>query len=167
MDLPRHSTGMIVAFKPDKFDLSVQPMAGDHETQLELYNQNGDITICIIIRRGHNKVFFNDHADKSLLDGWGQERSVDLDPIDLDKWRSGVTISVHDCSTRYQILFNLTTVYNFEKRFLEPAIKVAYREKRPVFNDRCPSQLANPLKLLCYRLSDLPLTEQQAIEAGR
>ena len=53
----------------------------------------------------------------------GKAESVKLCRVDLDRWqRSGVTISVHNCSTdseeRYQILFDLTVVCYFDKRHL-------------------------------------------------
>jgi len=128
--LQRFVPGKLIAFKSDAFDLRGLL---DHATNLDLYNDHNDILLRITIRRGHNKVFFNDRANKSLVDGWGQEQSVDLNPVDISRWRRfGVTISVHDCSTqsseRYQILFDLSTVYIFDKRFLGPAIKVVYQQ---------------------------------------
>ena len=61
----------------------------------------------------------------------GKAESVKLCQVDLDRWqRSGVTISVHDCSTpskeRYRILFDSTTIYHIDKRFPGPAVKVNY-----------------------------------------
>ena len=171
MELPLDLTsGKIIAFKSTKFDLSGSI---EHETHLELYNQNNDILLRIGIRRGYNKVFFNDRADKTLLDGWGSERSVDLNPMDVDTWReSGVTISVHDCSTHssegYQILFNLTTVFNFDKRFLGPAVKVVYRQELSDYAELWYNpQMSDPLKFFSYKLDDLPLEERKAIESGR
>jgi len=163
--------GGIVAFKSKIFDLSGP---GWEATHLKLYNQNGEITLRISIRGG--QAHFNDRAAKSLLDGWGEEQSVDLDPVDVDRWkRSGVTISVHDCSThsseRYQILFNLTTMLNFNKRFPGPATKVVYRTtlggvKWPIHLS-WSSHLSHILKVLSYNLNDLPLEEKNAIESGR
>ena len=129
------SSGMIIALKSAKFDLTVPPdndwVSVSPRMDLDLWNVNNDIILCITILRGKNKVFFNDRADKSLLDGWGQEKSVELSPVDVDRWqRSGVTISVHDCSTsskeQYQILFDLTTMCHFDKRFPGPPIKIEY-----------------------------------------
>jgi len=171
MELPldRSTSGKIIAFKSTKFDLSGSI---EHETHLELYNQDNDILLRITIRRGRNKVFFNDRADKTLLDGWGSEKSVDLNPMDVNTWRSGVTISVHDCSShspeRYQILFNLTTVFNFDKRFLGPAIKVVYRQELSDYAELWYNpQMSDPLKFFSYKLDDLPLEERKAIESGR
>ena len=97
--------GRIVALKSAKFDLTV-PHDNDWASvnprlDLDLCNIDNDIIFRITILRGTNKVFFNDYANQSLLDSWGQEKSVELCQVDVDKWqRSGVTISVHNCSTR-------------------------------------------------------------------
>jgi len=88
MELPLNlaSGSDIIAFKSNKLDLSGSL---EHETHLELYSQHNDILLRIKIRKGCNKVFFNDRADETLLDGWGSERSVDLNPMDVETWRSG------------------------------------------------------------------------------
>jgi hypothetical protein len=172
LPLLKFSAGMIIAFKSTRFDLHLQlaPTVGATRsaTHLDLFNIKNDIILRITIRNGQNKVFFNDRADKSLLDGWGQEQSVDLSPVDVERWkRSGVTISVHDPSPRtrskerYQILFDLTTVFYFDKRFPEPAIKMGYSVVTEYH------QLSDPLKVFCYELDDLPLAERQAIESGK
>jgi hypothetical protein len=168
MELPLDLTsGEIIAFKSTKFDLSGSI---EHETHLELYNQDNDILLRIRIRRGCNKVFFNDRADKTLLDGWGSEKSVDLNPMDVATWHSGITISVHhySASEQYQILFNLTTVYTFDKRFLGPAVKVLYRQELSDYAELWYNpQMSDPLKFFSYKLDDLPLEERKAIESGR
>ena len=172
VDLPVNlSAGMIIAFKSRRFDLTTTGGGLKRGSQaiLNLYNESNDIVLCISIRRGKNKVFFNDFARKSLVDGWGQEQSVDLSPTDIEKWqRSGVTISVHDCSTgfeqRYQIMFDLTTMCYFDKQFPGPAIKVLYRES-PVDTSR--PHLSDPMKVVVHLLKDLPPKERQAIVSGR
>ena len=156
------SAGMIVAFKSDKLDLIGIHRGEDDDHSLEFFNKDDNMTLCIIFRRGHDKVFFNDMDHQQLyLEVWGVEQSVRLDPADLDKWRSGVTISVHDCSTRsseqYQILFDLTTVLNFRKKFLGPATYVVYRGGDP------PLPLSDTLRVSSYKLDDLPLAERQAM----
>ena len=171
------SAGKIIAFKSTRFDLHLLPhpttnlratAARSSATHLDLYNIKNDIILRITIRFGQNKVFFNDRADKSLLDGWGQEKSVDLNPVDVERWkRLGVTISVYDPYPRahskeqYQILFDLTTVFYFDKRFPEPAIKMGYSLTAEY------QHLSVPLKFFCYGLDDLPLVERQAIESGK
>jgi hypothetical protein len=180
-DLPlRLVPGRIVALKSAKFDLTV-PSDNDWASvsprmDLDLWNINNDLILRITILRGRNKVFFNDRADKSLLDGWGQEKSVELSQVDVDKWqRSGVTISVHDCSTaskeQYQILFDLTTMCRFDKRFPGPAIMIHYSaQKSPdgTSDSGIPAQgiLSDPLKVLTYKLDDLPPVEKQALNSG-
>ena len=165
------SEGMIVAFKSTAFDLAQLGVfkKGAPETYLDLYNGSDDILLSIMIRRGQNKVFFNDRASKSLVGGWGQVESVDLSAMDVERWKhSGVTISVHDCSTRsqqrYQILFDLVTIYYFDKRFPGPATKVTYSD-RFTKSSRC--QLSDPLKVFFYDLADLAAEERQTIVSGR
>ena len=165
------SEGTIIAFKSTVFDLAkLGIFKGDaQETYLDLYNGSEDILLSIMIRRGQNKVFFNDRAAKSLVDGWGQTKSLDLSPVDVERWRrSGVTISIHDCSTRsvqrYQILFDLITLCYFEKRFPGSATKVIYSDRFAKSN-RC--QLSDPLKVFLYTLDDLAAEERQSIVSGR
>ncbi|KIM47249.1 hypothetical protein M413DRAFT_7794 [Hebeloma cylindrosporum] len=167
------SEGMIIAFKSTVFDLAKTGLfkGGAQETYLDLYNGCGDIVLSIMIRRGENKAFFNDRAAKSLVDGWGQTQSVDLSPEDVERWkRGGVTISVHDCSTRsekrYQILFDLTTICFFAKRFPGAVEKVLY-DDRFAKTSRSQSQLSDSLKVFFYKLEDLAAEERQVIVSGR
>ena len=182
-ELPlRLSPGKIVALKSAKFDLTA-PHDNDWVSvsprmDLDMWNINNDIILRISILKGKNKVFFNDRADKSLLDGWGEEKCVELSQEDVDKWqRSGVTISVHDCSTasneQYQILFDLTTMCHFDKRFPGPPIKIEYSAQRSP-NDTSDSGklvnahgiLSDPLKVLTCNLEDLSLVEKLAVKSG-
>jgi hypothetical protein len=173
------SPGRIVTLKSAKLDLTV-PRDNDWASvsprmDLDLCNIDNDIILRITILRGTNRVFFNDRADKSLLDGWGQEKSVELSQVDVDRWRrSGVTISIHDCSIpfkeRYQILFDLITMYHFDKRFPGPPIKIEYSAQRSP-HDTSDSRIAhgilsNPLKVLTCNRDDLPLVEKQALKSG-
>ena len=168
LPLLKYSAEMIIAFKSTRFDLHLSPpntTTRSSATHLVLYNVKNDIILRITIRNGQNKVFFNDRADKSLLDGWGQEQSADLSPVDVQRWkRSGVTISVHYPCPRtrfkYQILFDLTTVFYFAKRFPEPVTKIGY-------SVTTQSHLSDPLKVFCYEIDDLPLVERQAIKSGK
>ena len=99
------SPGMIIALKSAKLDLTLVPRVDEwvpviHRMDLDLCNIDNDIILRITFFRGTKKVIFNDCADESLLDGWEKAESVKLCQVDLDRWqRSGVTISVHDCST--------------------------------------------------------------------
>jgi hypothetical protein len=170
------SEGTIIAFKSTIFDLAKLGVfkGGAQETCLYLYNGSGDILLSIMIRRGQNKVFFNDRASKSLVDGWGQTRSVDLSPVDVERWkRSGVTISIYDCSTRseqrYQILFDLITICYFVKRFPGSAKKVIYSDRFALksVGHRSRCQLSDPLKVVFYKLEDLGTEERQSIVSAR
>ena len=181
LPLRNFSAGTIIAFKSTRFDLNYhRPTPFNSRlstattppppttTHLDLYSAKNDIVLRITFRDGQNKVFFNDCADKTLLNGWGKEQSVDLNSVDIEKWRrSGVTISVHyplphyRSKEQYQILFDLTTVFYFHTRFPEPAIKMGYSIATQ------SHQLSDPLKVFCYQLADLPLVERQAIESGK
>ena len=181
LPLDGFSPGMIIALKSAKLDLTV-PSDNDQVSvsprmDLDLRNIDNDIILRITILRGINKVFFNDHANKSLLDGWGQEQSVELSQVDVDRWRrSGVTISVHDCSThskeQYQILFDLTTMCFFDKRFPGSPITIKYSVQRSpdgTSDSGIPAHgvLSDPLKVFTYNVDDLPLVEKQAVKSGR
>ena len=155
--------GMVIAFKANQLDIAGN--LGAKETRLDLYNNNGDIVLRMTIRRGQNKIFFNDRAHQSVVDGWGQEKSVDLSPVDIERWHcSGITISVHNCSKQYQILFDLTTVFYFATRFPGPSITIKYSAISSLLN--IVPQLSHPLKVVSYQLNTLPFIERQAITSG-
>jgi len=174
------SPGMIIALKSAKLDLTVPSdnnwVSLSPRMDLDLCNIDNDIVLRITIIRGTNMVFFNDHANKNLLGGWGQEKSMELSQEDVDRWqRSGVTISVHNCSNpskeQYQILFDLTTIYHFDKRLPGPAIKINYYAQRSpddTSNSGIPTHgiLSEPLKVFTYKIDDLPLVEQRAVKSG-
>jgi hypothetical protein len=170
--------GMVIALKSTQFKWrdSFSSFLGSAERtprmDLDLCNIKDDIILRITFLKGQNKVFFNDRAHKSLLDGWGEEKSVKLSRGDVDRWeRSGVTISVHDCSTpskeQYQILFDITTVYYFEKRFPGRPIMIRYSpDLTDSTGEPSPSILSDPLEMITYNLDDLPPMEKQAIRSG-
>jgi len=79
------SPGIILALKSAKFDFTV-PSDNDWvsvspKMHLDIRNIHNDIILRITILRGTNEVFFNDCADKTLLDGWGKEQSVELSQV--------------------------------------------------------------------------------------
>lgn len=158
---------MIIVLKSTQFNLEDLQDGMVHATHLDLYNRHNDIVLRITIRRGQNKVFFNDRADKSLSDGWGQEQSLDLNLADVDRWkRSGVKISIQDRSTpsekQFQVFFDLTAVYSFKKRFPGSATKLVYSSTAKFYRP----QLSTPLEVFFYEPNDLPLVERQAVESG-
>jgi len=175
------SAGMIIAFKSAKLDLTPVPRVSVdewvpviHKTDLDLCNIDHDIILRITFFRGSKRVFFNDRANESLSDGWGQEKSVELSQEDLDRWqRSGVTISVHDCSIpskeQYRILFDSTTIHYIDKHFPGPATKVTYSAEQLLYTSITgrPSRgiLSDPLKIFTYNLDDLLLVDKQAVES--
>jgi hypothetical protein len=169
------SAGMVIAFQSRRFDLTTTgafklfQSKGKAQATLDLYNTNNDIILRVKFRRGKKKFYLNDFARTSLADGWGPERRVDLSPAYIEKWkRSGVTISVHDCSThskqQYQILFDLTTVGYFDKQFPGPAIKAIYQE---ALEDTSLPLLSDPLNVTTYLLNDLSQNERKAVVYGR
>lgn len=180
LPLDSFSPGMIIALKSAKFNL-MMPSDNDWASvsprmDLNLWNINNDLILHIMIVRGQNKVFFNDCTDKSLLDSWGQKQSVELSQEDIDRWQhSGVTISVHNCSTpskeHYQILFDLTTMCHFNKHFPGPLIMIQYSAWQSPDDTGNLGKLAhgilsNPLKVFTYNVDNLSLMEKQAVKSG-
>jgi hypothetical protein len=139
--------GMVLVLKSNKFNLT-PVIEGVLLSRIPLYNSMGDILLEIVFRKGRNMIFVNDRASKAIGKGWGKPKIVDLGPGDVDKWwRSGITISVHHRSTasgfgRYQILFGLTTICYFDKRFPGGATQVKY--------------LSNKLHISCNRYRHFP-----------
>ena len=99
------SSGSMVAFKSTLFNL--REGSARQWSCLGLFSKNGDIILWIIFKKGQKKKFLNDCRSKSLLDGWGKERSADLD-VNVLRYQ-GTTIAVYNFLadfriTRYQIL---------------------------------------------------------------
>ena len=78
---------MILVLKSTQFPFAMSPEAmpvlKPKPIHLDLYNQNGDILLCItfdpgMLGRSH-KIICNDRAHKSLGDGWGEVQKVDVD----------------------------------------------------------------------------------------
>ena len=79
------SPGMIIALKSAKLDLTLVPHVDEwvpviHRMDLDLCNIDNVIILRITFFRGTKKVFFNDCADESLLDGWGKGRECKVVP---------------------------------------------------------------------------------------
>jgi hypothetical protein len=70
---------------------------------------------------------------------------------------------VHDCGTQYQVLFNLTTVHYFHKRFPTTSAvkKVTYLQESRA------ATLSRSLKVSVYKLTFLSAEEKLAIKTGR
>ena len=119
--------GSILALEPTPL---AKPPA-NFEFALELYNRNGDTLLSILFST--QWIVFNDRACRSLGDGWGEPRKVDITQVDL-KGRSliAVKVSIHHYLTddtdfgRYQILFNGITITHFEKIFPGSATEISY-----------------------------------------
>ena len=159
------SSGSIVAFKSALFN--ADGLASPQSSYLDLYNEKGDIILRIRFRTGESKIFCTDYISETVLDGWGEERSFDLDVNQLLSQRWGATISVYNFLTdsrltRYQILVNLTTVCYFDSRAPGPVTQIGYWEYKGTSNPI----LSDPLKVMCCAMLDLPPEEQRAIQAG-
>lgn len=154
--------GMVIAFKSEHFDLTSSSDLGS--TKLQLWNEDNDIVLQILIQRRPNMVLFMLNACRqlSLLDGWGKAEEI---RNVASSWSptSNFTISVHDCGDQYQVLFNLTTVHYFHKRFsiTSTATKVTYLQESGA------GTLSQSLKVSVYKVTSLPSEEKLAIQTGR
>jgi len=150
--------GMVLTFKSDYLDLTPSDLGS---TRLQLWNKDKDVVLQILIQRRPSRVLFNAGTQLSPLDGWG--RAEEITNITNSWPTSNFAISVHDCGTQYQVLFNLTTVYYFHKRFstTSTVTKVTYLQESRA------ETLHRSLKVSVYNLAALPAKEKQAIETGR
>lgn len=166
------STGMVVAFNSAQHDLTLcskgisaaNPKGHPIATDIRLLNKTADVVLQISIRRAQNAVVFNAQARESLLDGWGQPESIPLNIVNPSPLTSGLTISVCDRGDKYQILFNLTTVHYFAKRFLGPATSVEYLDKS--FGNSTPT-LSEELTVDVRKIDTLPAHERGPIDSGK
>jgi len=152
--------GMVLAFKSQRLDLT--PSDKVEPTGLQLWNKANEVVLQILISRRRNAVIFNARATVSLLDGWGETEKISNI---ASSWKSTskFTISVCDCGDQYQILFNLTPVYYFEKRFSinSSAVKASYRQ------ESLAATLSQSLKVFVYDWNSLPASEKLAIQSTR
>jgi hypothetical protein len=123
LDFP---SGTILALEPT----TVSKAPASFEFSLSLENDKDDILLMMWFFTGFIRV--NDRASRSLGDGWGEPRKVDITQVDL-KGRSllAVKVSIHhyridSAFERYQILFDGITITHFEKRFPGPATQIVY-----------------------------------------
>ena len=166
------SPGMVIAFNSTQHDLSLcskgvsaaNPKGYPIATNILLLNKTGDVVLQISIRRARNAVLFNAQAKESLLDGWGQSESIPLSMVNPSPLTSGLTISVCDRGDKYQILFNLSTVHYFAKRFPGPATSVVYLDKS---NGKPTLTLSDSLTVHVRKIDTLPAHERGPIESGK
>ena len=90
-------------------------------------------------------------------------------------WNKSVPHGFHvECGGMVKYcLFDLTTIYRFDKRFPGPAIMIQYFARRSPDDTSDSGKsvnahgiLSDPLKVLTYNLEDLPLVEKQAVKSG-
>lgn len=153
--------GMVIAFKSEHLDLTPSDLG---PTKLQLWNENNDIVLQILIQRRPNMVPFMLNACRQMspVDGWGEAEEI---RNVASSWSpaANFTISVHDRGDQYQVLFNLTTVHYFHKRFSmsSTATKVTYLQE---YGARTLSRL---LKASVFKVASLPSKEKLAIQTGR
>jgi len=163
---------MLIAFHSAQQDLALcsqgastaNPKGYPIETNIRLYNDKGDVILEISIRRAQNAVVFNAQAKESVLDGWGQPESIPLSMFNPSPSTSGLTILVCDRGDKYQILFNLSTVHYFVKRFRGPATSVEYLDKS---HGKPTSTLSQTLTVNVQRIDALPAHERRPIDSGK
>lgn len=164
--------GMVVAFHAAQHNLAPCPRGPSTdnpkgypiETDIHLLNKIGDVVLKISIRRAQNAVLFNAQAKESLLDGWGRPESIPLNIVNPSPPTSGLTISVCDRGDKYQILFNLSTVHYFAKRFPGPATLVFYDDKSC---GKPTPTLWNTLTVHFRTIGLLPGHQKGPIESGQ
>ena len=156
------SKGMVLAFKSRRLDLTPPKYEWMDPTRLQLWNKAGEIVLQISIFCKQNEVSFNSRTLVSLLDGWGDRETIRNIPTSFQS-TSRFTISVHDCGDEYQILFNLTAVHFFQKRFSvnSRVTKVTYRQGSTSATTLSPS-----LQVLLYDPDSLPTREKAALRLG-
>ena len=151
--------GNILALKPTPL---AKPPAS-FEFALGLHNEKGDILLGIKFSPG--SILFNDHALRSLGDGFGEEHKVNMTHMDL-KGRSllQVKVSIHHYLTdsgfgRYQIVLDGITIAHFDQRIPGSATVMSYwvgtRGGPPSWN------------VDVYRIDDLLPEERLALGPGR
>jgi len=155
--------GMVLAFKSQRLDLT--PSDKVDPTRLQLWNKANEVVLQILISRRQDAVSFNARTPVSLLDGWGETEKISNI---ASSWKSTskFTISVYDCGDKYQILFNLTPVHYFQKRFSinSSAVKASYRQG---WDDNLAATLSQSLKVFLYDWNSLPTSEKLAIQSTR
>lgn len=156
--------GMVLAFKSRRLDLTAPKYESMDPTRLQLWNKAGEIILQISIYTKRNEVSFNSRTLVSLLDGWGERETIHNVATSFQS-PSRFTISVHDCGDKYQIIFNLTTVHFFQKRFSinSKATKVAYRQGSDYHS---ATTLSPSLQVSVYNSDSLPNWEKKAIQLG-
>jgi len=140
------------------------PSTEDDHTDISLYNSVNELILHISIRRQQGVIGFNSHASRTLHHGWGPAEVVKLEGYSADISRSD-RILVYDLGDRFQIIFGLTTVHYFVKRFSNGTPTKA----RYSASAQDPSDgnllLSRVIFLSVFNLSDLPLYEKEIIEA--
>ena len=139
-EIPDYNSGKIVCLKSDSLmnlyppsrtnRLSLRqnnpPPADDDLTDISLYNSRDELILHMSIRRQQGAIIFNTRASRIVNHGWGPEEVVKLEGYKADISRSD-RILVYDLGDRFQIIFGLTTIHYFVKRFSNGTpVKISY-----------------------------------------
>jgi hypothetical protein len=160
----KFTSGTILVLKPGASGR--QPHQFDMAFALSLFNATGDILLHILVFQ--TRITFQDHANRSLGNGWGKEQTVDMNYNSLVGF--GDTVSIHHYLTdskfgRYQILVNGITVCHFDKRLPGPATQISYKDDTSDWEDHRwgPSYW----NVGVYQIGDLLPEDRRALVPGR
>ncbi|KIM47275.1 hypothetical protein M413DRAFT_423029 [Hebeloma cylindrosporum] len=178
-EIPDYDTGKIVCFKSDRimnldpppskmkkslFTKRTNPLAIDVDhTDIGLYNSVDELILLISIRRQEGVLAFNSRASRNLHHGWGPEETVKIAEYRGEISRSD-RILVYDLGEKFQVIFGLTTVYYFAKRFKDGTPKKASYKSTVADENPINFLLSRDIFISVFNLSDLPAYEKEIIE---
>jgi len=179
-DIPDYDSGKIVCLKSDslmnlnppskpssKLPFSKRPNpppADDDRTDISLYSSRDELILHMSIRRLQGVIIFNTRASRAVHHGWGPEEVVQLEGYRSEISRSE-RILVYDLGDRFQIIFGLTTIYYFIKRFSNGTpVKMSYSATAQYATEG-NLLLSKVIFISVFNPSDLPLYEKEIIEA--
>lgn len=177
-EIPDYDTGKIVCFKSDRimnFDPPSKakkslftkrtnaPAVDVDHTDIGLYNSVDELILLISIRRQEGVIAFNSRASRNLHHGWGPEETVEIAKYSAEISRSD-RILVYDLGEKFQVIFGLTTIYYFAKRFKDGTPKKASYESTVADENPINFLLSRDIFISVFNLSDLPAYEKEIIE---
>jgi len=177
-EIPDYDTGKIICIKSDKimnFDpppkarkslftkRTNSPNVDADRTDISLYNSVDELILLISIRRQEGVIVFNSRASRTLHHGWGPEETVKIAGYRADISRSD-RILVYDLGDKFQVIFGLTTIYYFAKRFRDGTPKKASYSVVIENGSDINLLLSMAIFLSVFNLSDLPAYEKEIIE---
>jgi len=178
-EIPDYNSGKIVCLASDSlvnlnpppktnkslFATRRNPTSADVDhTDISLYNSIDELILHLSIRRQQGVIVFNSRASRTLHHGWGPEEVVKLEGYIADISRSD-RILVYDLGDRFQIIFGLTTIHYFVKRFSNGIpVKISY-SATVQYATEGNLLLSQVIFISVFNLDDLPPYEKEIIEA--